>query len=88
MGLFYGVFCELIEGGKSYEGEGRLEKRKKEALIAKRVKRECFLSVCLNAGSCLGVLARPGCGPCLVWYFVCLKQSLALEVRTVFANSK
>jgi hypothetical protein len=33
------------------------------------------------------VLALPG-APCLVWYFVCLKQSLALEVRTVLANSK
>ncbi len=52
------VFCELRGEKITKRREAR---NAKEALHAKRVKIGAFWSVCLNVGSCLGVLA------CTAW---------------------
>jgi hypothetical protein len=75
-------------GDRRLKSEGRREQRKNPS--CKENNFGAFWSVCPNVGSCLRVLTllhMPGASS-LVWYFVCLKQSLAFEVRTVLANSR
>ncbi len=76
------AFCKLRGGELQSKGS-----EKSGRSLANRVNFGASWPVCLNVGSCSGVLYLPGCGPLLVWYFVCLKQHIACEVRIALANS-